>query len=283
MAFLAVINFLLNLAGLLLWFKWRSFRLDPLARIKPATLTGTLRRAEPSRLKRWHLLAALAALLVVRSWFYWQVGSAVDWVAKLRLEPITVSFRSDFFSLMLLFSTLSFVSALGVVYLWLLLVSLVNGKGSDQDPCQGWVRLHLGRIEGWPWLVKLLLPLLLAVLFWMAFGPLLESLKIIPSALSTAHRLEQGLAIGLGVFLIWKYLVGIFLFLGLLNSYVYLGDHPGWAFIGQTSRNLAMPLRPLRLRVGRLDFAPVLALALVFVVAEMADRGLVLLYTRLPL
>ncbi len=46
---MALIDFILNLAGLLLWLNWRSVRLDPLGKRTPATLIGTLRRAEPQR------------------------------------------------------------------------------------------------------------------------------------------------------------------------------------------------------------------------------------------
>ena len=73
---MALIDFILNLAGLLLWLNWRSVRFDPLGRRTPATLIGTLRRAEPRRLRRWHLLAALGGLLLLRAVIYWQIGSA---------------------------------------------------------------------------------------------------------------------------------------------------------------------------------------------------------------
>src|SRR5260370_25991212 len=110
MTSLPAINFLLTLAGLVLWLKWRSFRFDPLVRTRPATLTGTLRRAEPERLKRWHFLAALAALLLLRSWFYWQVREEVELVPNLLLNPIAVSLRSAFFRRLLLLSARRFLS-----------------------------------------------------------------------------------------------------------------------------------------------------------------------------
>src|SRR5260370_29988342 len=103
MTFLTAINFLSNLAGLVLWLKWRSFRFDPLVRSRPATLTGTLRRAEPARLKRWHFLAPLSALLLLRSWFYWQVGEGGGWGPAPKPDPIVVVFCSGFFWRMLPF------------------------------------------------------------------------------------------------------------------------------------------------------------------------------------
>ena len=117
---MGLIDFILNLAGLLLWLNWRSIRFDPLGRRMPATLIGTLRRAEPRRLRRWHLLAALGGLLLLRAALYWQIGSGVGWAAgKLDLGVIELSFRSDSFGRILLFSILSFGLTLGVFYLWL--------------------------------------------------------------------------------------------------------------------------------------------------------------------
>ena len=39
---MGLIDFILNLAGVLLWLGWRSIRFDPLGRSTPATLVGTL-------------------------------------------------------------------------------------------------------------------------------------------------------------------------------------------------------------------------------------------------
>ena len=64
------INFILDLAALLLLLSWGSIRFDPLNRAVPATLVGTVRRAEPRRLKRWHFLAGLGLLLLLRAVFY---------------------------------------------------------------------------------------------------------------------------------------------------------------------------------------------------------------------
>ena len=64
---MGLIDLILNLAGVLIWLSWRSVRFDPLVKTKPATLVGTLRRAEPRRMKGWQLLAGLGALLVLRA------------------------------------------------------------------------------------------------------------------------------------------------------------------------------------------------------------------------
>src|SRR5438876_796031 len=124
---MALIDFILNLAGVLLWLTWLSIGFDPLVNSTAATLAGTLRRAEPASVKAWHLLAGLAGLLILRALLYWQLGAAVDWTPTLRLGAIALAFRSDMLAHMLLFSGLSFVAVVAIFYVWLLFLSLVNG------------------------------------------------------------------------------------------------------------------------------------------------------------
>jgi uncharacterized protein YggT (Ycf19 family) len=280
---MGLVDFILNLAGILLWLSWRSVRFDPLTKTSPATLVGTLRRAEPHRLRRWHFLAVLGALLVLRALLYWQIGSTVDWTPSLYLAAVdrSIPFRSDSWWLMLLFSGVSFAITLGLFYLWLLLLSLVNGQAVEPDPLQKLVGVQLGRIDRWPWPVRALLPLLVTLVLWYLLSLLLSRLTLIPFTSSKSHRLEQALVVGLGSYLSWKYLVGGLLALHLVSSYVYLGNQPFWNFISLTGRNLLIPLRRVPLRLGRFDFAPLVGLALVFLVAELAERGLSWLYTRL--
>jgi len=75
----------------------------------------------------------------------------------------------------------------------------------------------------------------------------------------------------------------VILFLSLLSSYVYLGNHWFWNFVAVTSRNLLAPLRWIPLRLGKVDFAPIAGMVVVFILAEFAERGLVELFERLTL
>ena len=84
---MGLIDVILNLAGVLLWLSWRSLRSDPLVTTSPATLVGTLRRAEPQRLKGWQLLAGLAVLLLLRALLYRQIGPAAARLAATRPAP----------------------------------------------------------------------------------------------------------------------------------------------------------------------------------------------------
>jgi uncharacterized protein YggT (Ycf19 family) len=279
---MALIDFILDLAGLLLWLNWRSAGFDPLTTSSPTTLVGTLRRAEPSKSRGWYFLVAVAGLLFLRALLYWQIGPSVDWMPTLKLGAISISFRSDFFSRAILFSVLSFAVTLIVFYLWLLFFSVVNGQNEEADPLQKLVRLHLGWIERWPWPLKLILPLVFVTVLWYAFNPLLTRWDIIPAVKSALHRLEQAGVIGLGVYLVWKYLITSLLLLHLLSSYVYLGNHVFWNFLAVTGRNMLAPFRFLPLRIGKIDFAPPFAIATVLFAARFAERGLTILYRRLP-
>jgi len=280
---MAVIDFILNLAGLLLWLNWRSARLDLAPVSRPASLAGILKRAEPRRLTPWHFLLALPFLLFLRALLYWQIGPAVDWVPSLKLGSVAFYFRSDLLPRALLFSLLSFIIVWAIFHLWLLLLSLINSGSVEAEPLQKFVRFHLGRLDRLPWPIKIVLPWFLACLLWLALIPLLARWEIIPLPVSTIHRLEQAGTLGLSVYLSWKYLLGCFLGLYVLSSYIFLGNHLFWNFVAVTSRNFLGPLRKLPLRLGKLDLAPLLGVALVFLAAEFAERGLTALYTRLPL
>jgi len=278
---MGVIDFILNLAGLLLWLNWRSVHFDPLGKRTPATLIGTLRRAEPERLRRWHLLAALGGLLLLRALFYWQIGSAFKpvWAGKLDLDVTTLFFRSDSFSRMLLFSVLSFGLTLGVLYLCLLLLSILAGP----EPFHRLVRMPLGNIDRWSRKAKFLLPLMVTAVVWWLASWVLAELQIIPKPVTTLQRFEESLLIGLGCYLTWKYIAGALLALHLLNSYIYFGKNPFWAYVNAEAQTLLAPLGRWPLRAGKVDFAPIVGIALVFMAAELAGWGLVWLYGRLPL
>ena len=123
---MSLIDFILNVAGLLLWLNWRSAFADPFATATPSTLAGTLRRAQPRQVKRWHFPAALAALLVLRAIFYQQVGPAVNWTPKLDFYFVVLTFRGTAFLPAQVFSLLSFLRALLVLYFWLLSLAAIN-------------------------------------------------------------------------------------------------------------------------------------------------------------
>jgi uncharacterized protein YggT (Ycf19 family) len=271
---MSLIDFVLNIASLLLWLNWRAIRFDPLMRATPATLAGTLRRAAPPKLKRWHFLAALGALLFLRALFYRQLGPAVGWTPRLDLGVITLPFRADFFSHELVFSALSFLHTLLIFHFWLLALTVISGRGSDPDPVHKMLQLQLGRTAHWPRSVQISLPLLIVPVLWLALHPLLSYINVVSPTRSPLHLVEQALLIGAGMYFSLKFVLPAFLFLHLIASYVYLGSSPFWDFVAVTSRNILRPLNRIPLRFGKFDFAPLLQIVLIVLLLHALPRYL---------
>lgn len=263
---MAAIDFILNLAGLLLWLNWRSLRFDPLARTTPATLVGTLKPANPRRLKSWFYLLGVGVLLLLRALLYGELAPAANWTPKLELGLIVPAFRSDAFHSALPFATLSQLRVLVIFYFWLLFLAMIDRSGSEPDPLQKLLRLHLGRIGRWPWYVQLAAPCVVVALLWMAAYAPLAHAGVINRASSQERFLAQALLVGVSVFFTLKYVLPVILLLHLVSSYVYLGGSPLWAFIANTARNILAPLEhlPLRLRFARVDFGPLAGVVLIF-------------------
>src|SRR6267143_2170071 len=141
------IDFILNVAALLLWLNRGAAGKTTTLTLPAMSLLSTLRKPEPSRIRRWVFLGSLLALLGLRALFYWQIGTAADWTPRLNLGAVVLHFRSDYAGRVLWFSLLSFGRLLAIFYLWLLLLSVVNQSISERDPFQKLVRLQLGRLE----------------------------------------------------------------------------------------------------------------------------------------
>ena len=275
-----LIDFILNVTCLMLWLHWRATHVALSARPLALSLLSTLRQAEPAKAKGWLALAAVLGLLAVRALVYWWIGAGAGWVPQLALNVVALPFRSDWLSRMLLFSFLSFSLVLATVYLWLLLLSLVNCRVSDADLWQRVVRLQLGWLDRWPLVLKCALPLATATLAWVVLTPLLHRLGIIPMPGSAHQSWQEGLVLGLAAYLLWKYVIAAVLLLYVINSHVYLGTNPFWNYVDVTARHLLAPFRRLPLRLGRVDFAPLVMIAAVFFIDEFSSRWLAVLYHR---
>lgn len=274
---MGIVDFILNLAGLLLWLNWRSIRFDPLAKRRPATLMGTLRPAGPKRLLRWHLLAFIAGLLVLRALVYYWFGAATMWTGQLDFGPVVLSCRSDWFLRILAYSFFSFGLTLGIFYICLLPLSLLAGP----EPFHSLVKIPLGRVDEWPRWAKILLPFFATAGFWWLASWVFVWLQILPKPVSPAARFEESLIIGLSSYLLWKFPLGAVLVLHLLNSYVYFGQHFFWKYINATAQTLLAPLKKVPLQASKLDFAPVVGLVVIFAAAQGLAQLLWRLYARL--
>ena len=209
-------------------------------------------------------------LLFLRAAIYRWLGGALGWTGHLDLGVVVLSFRSDWFVRILVYSFTSFGLVLGMFYIGLLLLSLLSGP----EPMNRLVKIPLGRVDGWPAWAKVMLPFVMAAGSWWLLSWLLGGLQIIPPPVSWIHRFEQSVVVGLESYLVWKYPVGILLGLHLLNSYIYFGKHPFWKYVSATAQTLLTPLRIIPLRAGRLDFAPLVGIVLVFLGTHFVENGL---------
>jgi uncharacterized protein YggT (Ycf19 family) len=215
----------------------------------------------------------LGALLFCRAILYWQIGSALRWAGTLDLGVISPAFfmKNDWFGQALVFSVLSFLVALGVLYSWLVLLSLLRGP----KPIHDFVRLQLGRFDDWPVAVKLALPFVVTAIAWWSVSWALVGLRIIPPPVSSAGRIEEALIIAVQAYLIWEIPIVALLILHLLNNYIYFGRHPIWNYADVTANTLLRPLKSrLPLRIGKLDVTAVVGIIIVLVAAEFIGRGL---------
>lgn len=262
---MGLLDFILNIAGVLLWMNWRSQRLDPLSRATPATLVGTIKKTQPGNLPRWQFALIIGALVCLRAFVYLEIGPAVNWTPTLDLGAIAPAFRSNLFSQQLLFSALSLLRALIIFYSWLLFLALVN-RETNPDPVQKLILVQLGRPGRWPAWLQAILPIVSGALLWLAIYPMLARLGIINWAASPQHLAGQCFVVGAATILSLKFLLPTFLVLHLVVSYVYLGNNPIWEFINTTARNVLRPIDYLPLRAGKIDLAPVVGIGLIVVI-----------------
>ena len=264
---MSLINFILDVAALLLWLSWRSIRFDPLRRATPATLVGTVRRAEPPRLK--HFLSALALLLVGRAAFYQQIGPAVNWTPQIDLGLVAPAFRGHWFLPVLLFSLFSFLRTAIIFYFWLVALVVINGRPAAPDPFQKLIHLQLGCIARWPRVLLVIVPGLFVAGLWVAAHPLLVYAGVVNRTSSVAPLLGQGALVGTALYFTLKQLLPVFLFLYLIANYVFLGTSTFWDFISVTARRILAPLRRLPLRWGRIDFAPLAGIIVILLLLHV--------------
>ena len=242
------IDFILNIAGLLLWLNWRA--VPPLTTAPAGAAEPALpRRADPPRARWWYLLGLrscwLDARFLLAGRFEPQVGPGHSVQLHLRSRSAAIC-RGAWCS--------SPFSAFGVTWAFfivcLLLLSWVYAPVSDVYPAQRLVRLHW---VGW------------------SAGPSGEvaapaggddgacgalSIRCCSGGLEWCPGLSTWQLLGAGgghrrggLFYAAVSGTGVSR-LYVLNSYVYLGDFPFLNFVNTTSRGLLRPLRLAALATG---------------------------------
>lgn len=267
---MSVADSILNLAALLLWLTWRG-----IGTVEPAgaagTILGNLRPAETRVQRRWTYLVALGALLLVRALFYRQLGPSMLWHPVWDNGIIPVPFRSDLFLRVFAYSLLSFGWILYTWYAWLILIAVVNHPPHDRDGVTRQVRRSLGGLVTWPGLILLILPMPFLSVAWVGVGWLATHFEMLPPLRDFNHLVQQAFLVGLGGFLVWRWLLVVVYILYFINNYVYLGRHPFWEFIQNFGARICRPFAWIQM--GRLDLSPLLGLIVVWLAFSLPVSG----------
>lgn len=220
-------------------------------------------------------------MLIIRAIFYWNLGPALRWTATVNLVPISLPMRSDLFPLMLIYSFTTFGLTLGLYYMWLLLLSALNQNYLTDNVIQKFVRLQLGFLDRLGTPIKLGLPIVLSGLAWTASVPVLQHYGIIPAPVSKIHMAEQSIVMALSAILGWRGILIFIVVAHIINTHVFLGNHPIWSYVDHTTNTLLGPLKKFR---GRFfDLGSILLLIAISLTAYILSSAFTRLFARLPL
>ena len=276
---MSVLDFLLNLAALLLWLSWRG--IGTVQASGPAgTLLGNLKPADRRTGVRHSYLIGLFALLLGRAVVYRQFGPAWDWNPSWSPGAASLVFRSDHFLRMLACSLLGFGWTLFGLFASMCLVAAVNRPPQDKDGLTREIRRSLGLLANLPPVILLILPVLVLGVCWLFLGWISAQSGLVPRLHNWQHLVQQAGVVGLAAILIWRWLLTLVLGLYFLNSYVFFGASPFWDFIQQTGNHLVRPFAWARF--GRVNFPPLLVLGLVWLVYGILGTGFPGLKSSLP-
>ncbi|MBI3867883.1 MAG: hypothetical protein HY299_05055 [Verrucomicrobia bacterium] len=260
---MALLDFILNLSALLLWLNWSYLELSR-RESRPAgiSLFGTLKTTAPPLVSSWPYLAGCVGLLLLRALVYHTIGSNLRVNLGLSLGIIPIPFTPRLLSRMFLFSFLSFGVFAGVFYFGLVLFSMINRGVAEPDACLRLVRIHLAGLHKRSVWVQALVPGALTALFWLATGPLLESLGLFPVQSSWTVRSMRAVLLGAYAYVTWTPSAIAVLILYSLSNHVYFGNTAFWNFVQVSGRNLLQPIAGWGLRSRRIDWTPLVVILL---------------------
>ncbi|MBL69043.1 MAG: hypothetical protein CMO74_11435 [Verrucomicrobiales bacterium] len=257
------LHLILNLAALLLWIHWRH---------TPAHSSGSKAgffKRHGTRLARGSVgLLLLAILLVGRAWFYHRIAPEVDWQPRVTFIAFTPEFSAAFslpftwadFGKQLAFSVISFSGWLVLYNFVLVFASTIKPATEDARRWRYFLRSQLGFLDMLPAVLIVPLAILLGASVHYGSAWWLMQLGILPGQSPEALlHLASGMAV-LNLRIVAWMALGV-LGLYVLNSYIYFGEHKFWKIIDSSGQAMLSPLRLFPLQWGKVDFAPLAAMA----------------------
>jgi hypothetical protein len=273
---MSFVNFLLDLAAVVLWLSFRGVGGAP---SRPAgTLLGNLRPVEPEQKRSWYALLGLAAILLLRPLFLSPIAGSVDATPSWSPGPVVLVFRSDSWMRLYLYSGVTFFWTWLIFFAHAVLLGVCIRGLSELKGLQDLVVSMVGPIGRWPWYVSLPIPMLLGAVGWFGMSRLFFELGVMPQSKADWHIALQCLSIGLSVWIPCRWVIAGVLLYRMLYGYVYLGEHPVWGFLDVVGRRLQTPISWIPLRLGQMDFGALLAAAIFWGGGEFARLGLIKLF-----
>jgi len=277
------LDWMVNLAGLLLWLGWRGFGALPVSARPALTLASNLKPAgRGAGRSRW-ALPALAILLLARALLHHEFPAQFAEAAVWAPGAVSVTFRSDLFGRMLAFSFLSWFEVLLLAYVGFAVFAGLRRADPEPDPLTRSLRAELGWLARWPVPLAPLPFLLLAAALWMAIAGWLAEASLLPPLVSTLHRVQQSAVVAVGLLPALKWPLVAACLLRFLLDHVIVGTSPFWDYAHEAGGRLSRWLRWLPLRFGTLDLAPILAAAVFWAAAYFLEGAVPRLFQRLPL
>ena len=276
---MSLVDFLLNVAALVMWVSWRGIRGTEAAGTA-GTILGNLRAAGIERPRRWPYLAWLVALLLLRAVLYRQMGPNLGWHPPWSLGPATLVFRSDSFPRMLAFSGLGFLSTLLFWYTGLAAILAIHRSPTDRDGITRALRRQAPWLSRWPGWLLLLLVAAGAGLAWLVIGTVAARSGLLPPLRGERHLVQQALVVAAGQGCVLRWWIAVLLGLHFVHLYVHLGNQVLWEFVQNTGLKLCKPFAFLR--AGHFDASPLAALVFYWGLLTWIGHGLPGLRPFLP-
>lgn len=278
------LDWMTDLAGLLLWLSWRGFGSQPVSSRPALTLASNLRPAGGGAGRRSPLaLPVLAILLLARAslhhGFSPHFAEAIPW----SLGAVTVVFRSDLWLRILAHSVLSWVGLLLKAYLCFAFLATLCRRDADTDPITQSIRGELGRLARWPWGLPILVVLVAFGALWLLVSPALVSAGLAPARVSTVHVLQQAAVVSVAGLAFLKWPLTLLCLMRFVLDHVYLGTMPLWDHLHGIGGRLSGWLAPVPLKWGRIDLAPLVAAGLFWGLGHLLQGAAPRLFQRLPL